>query len=338
MSRRTSRLAAAALVALTACRGHEAPPGPPRGLARDAAVDGAEPARAPWRCAVAEEPAAPDEEFTVGGRRWRLAGRVLMLAGDASAAAGTVARDGAPGAADEVTIAAIADAAGSAPATIAALGRLRSQFGEADLVISLGGMGTTPQELGPVLAALAERAPWPVVAMPGDLEAVPAQAEAIAAVRRRGGVVIDGRQVQRIELPGLTIGLVPGAGAAERLVAGAAGCRYERAGVAAVLAELASRPGLRVLATAESPRSGTDTPTGEPAITARPDVIDLALHGGSDAATAARGGHRDGSATPVSPGSSDALPRRPDARRRPTAGLLRVRGTAWRWQPIVDPH
>lgn len=237
-----------------------------------------------------------------------------------------------------MTIGVIADAAGSAPATLAALGRLRARFGQADIVISLGGMGTTKAELGAVFAALADGAAWPLVAMPGDLEAVPAQAEAIAARRRRGAVVIDGRQVQRIELPGLTIGLVPGVGAAERLVAGAAGCRYERAGVAAVLAELAARPGLRVLATAEAPRSGGDPPTGELALTASPDVIDLAVHGGTDAATAARAGRRDGSATAVSPGSSDALPRRPDARRRPTAGLLRVRGAAWRWQPIVDPH
>lgn len=122
----------------------------------------------------------------------------------------------------------------------------------------------------------------------------------------------------------------------ERLVAGAAGCRYVRAGVEAVLAALAARPGLRVLATAEPPRSDGDPPSGDRAITASPDVIDVALHGGSDGQTPARSGRRDGSATALTPGSADALPRLTARHRLPTAGLLRVHGTAWSWQPLGD--
>ncbi|HMG55439.1 MAG TPA: hypothetical protein VK601_18205, partial [Kofleriaceae bacterium] len=212
------------------------------------------------------------------------------------------------------------------------------KLGRVDLVLSLGGMGATAAELEAVFAALAEGASGPLVAVPGDLEPVGAQGEAVAAARRRGAAVFDGRLVQRIELAGATIAVVPGAGAASRLVAGAEGCRYLPADVAAAFADLAPRPGLRIAASAEPPRSDGDAPTGELALTAGAgDVIDIALHGATGVgATAARGGGRDGAAAALTPGSSDASPRLPGPHRAATAGVLTVRGATWTWRPIDD--
>src|SRR5262249_46857138 len=188
-------------------------------------------------------------------------------------------------------------------------------------------------------AALTDGGAWPLVALPGDLEPIPDQIEAIAAARQRGAAVIDGRLVQRIELPGATIALVPGAGAPGRLAAGAEGCTYRASDVAAALADLTPRAGLRILATAEPPRSGVaGEPTGELALSVSAgQQIDLALHGATGtAASPASSGHRDGSAIALTPGSSDATQRLPDVHRISTAGILTVHGTAWSWKPIDD--
>lgn len=313
--------AAAAAAALIACREHEAVPAGGRvGPALVAALTAADQAREPWRCAAPDGPIGREETFAIAGRSWRLVGRALALSGSGDVAIGVVA-----------------DAAGSAPATLAALGRLQSRFDRVDLVVSLGGMGATARELGAVFSALADGASWPLVALPGDLEPVAALTEAIAGARRRGAVVIDGRLLQRIELPGATVGLMPGARAASRLTAGAEGCQYAAAGVTAVVADLAPRRGVRILASTEPPRVDGEPPTGELAVTARPGAIDVALYAATgEAATAAQRGIRDGSATPVTPGSSDATPRLSARRRVPTAGVLRVHDGAWTWELVAD--
>ena len=266
-----------------------------------------------------------DETLTTGSHRWQLGARVMKL-----------------DAAGEVAIGVIADAAGSAPLTLAALSRLCARLAQVDLVISLGGMGGSRAELDATFAAITERATWPLVALPGDLEPVAAQAEAIAAARQRGAAVIDGRLVLRIELPAATIALIPGAGTASRLAAGAGGCTYRAAYVAAALADLTPRAGLRILASAEAPREpeGGDRgePTGELALLpGAGQQIDIALHGPTGGAvTPARRGDRDGSAVLLTPGSSDATPRLPGPRSPPTAGILNLRGSAWTWKPIED--
>ncbi|HEX2691163.1 MAG TPA: hypothetical protein VHN14_31340 [Kofleriaceae bacterium] len=239
----------------------------------------------------------------------------------------------------EIAVGVIADAAGSAPETLAALGRLRAKLTHVDLVISLGGMGATRAELEATFVALAEHAAWPLVALEGDLEPVPAQTEAIATARRRGAIVIDGRLVQRIELASATIALVPGSGAASRLVAGAEGCLHRAEDVAAAFADLTPRAGLRILASADPPRhTERGEPTGDLAITVSAgQQIDIALHGPTNgSATPARRGHRDGTAVPLTPGSIDATPRCPGSRRSPTAGILTLQGSAWTWTPIGE--
>ena len=329
-----TRTVGAALAALAACRGSAAVPvGARVGPALAAALTAAETAREPWRCAAQSGPGATDETHASAGRTWQFSGHTMRLAMDV-----TPDERAADRSSGELTIGVLADAAGNAPATLAAIRRIRDKLGHVDLVLTLGGMGSTAPELNAVFAALADGAAWPVVALPGDLEAVPALREAIAAARERGAAVYDGRLIHDIELPGATIALVRGAGAASRLVAGADGCLYQAADASRVLAALTRRAGLRIIASAEAPRSDGDPATGDLAITATAGhEIDVALHGAArGAASAARSGGRDAAAADITPGVCDATPRLSSAGTTATAGVLAVRGTTWRWQPIDD--
>ncbi len=106
-----------------------------------------------------------------------------------------------------------------------------------------------------------------------------------------------------------------------------------------MFAEMTPRTELRIVASAEAPRSAArDEPTGERAITVRDgQQIDIALHGKTTGGVSiARTGNRDGRAVSLTPGSSDATPRLPGARAAPSAGILTVRGHAWSWRPIED--
>ncbi len=304
-----------ALLLVAGCGGKTAvaPVGARVGHAVASALDAADRVRAPWRCAAADLPALP--EATLGS--WRVAGHAVT-GGDAR-------------------IAVIADTGGATPETVAALARLRAKL-DVDLVLALGGLGATQQELETVLGVLGTSSNAPVIMMPGDLEAMPAQIAAIAALRARGVPVIDGRLVRRIELASGTIAIVAGASAPERLVAGADGCVYTPADVTAALADLTPRPGVRILASAEAPRRVLDgDAVGELGLVPGAGAqIDVSLHAGvdADASGAARGGH-DGGAIALTPGSADAGTRlaSPHA---PSAGILTVRGGAWTWAPIHD--
>ena len=298
------------LLLVVACSGRSSAPriGTRIGPILAAAMTAAGQASTPWRCAASDGPELIGE--TLG--RWRLSGHAMQLTGTG-----------------DVLIGVVADASGS----VTGLRRLRAKLGMVDLVLSLGGRGATEPELEATLGALAGASP--VVAVPGDLEAVVSQAAAIAALRKRGATVIDGRLAHRIELPGVTIATLPGAGSARRLVPGAEGCGYREADVAAAVADLASRPGLRVLASAEPPRGlANGEPTGFRALVT--SQIDLALHGPTEeAATPHRTGRRDGNAVALTPGTSDGTTRLPGPRRPPTAALLAIRGETWSWTPIT---
>jgi hypothetical protein len=305
---------------LAACGGsaNAVPAGERVGPAITAALAAADQHRAPWRCAAPDGPTLVDE--TIKG--WKLAGHTLHAE-----------------ATGDVTIAAIADAGGAAPATIAALGRIKTKLAKVDLVIALGGMGTTAAELEATLGALADKATYPVVALPGDLEDAGALAAAIATMRAKGQIVIDGRLAQRIELPGATIATIAGAGNASRLIAGGGGCAFRAEDVPAALADLTARKGLRILATAEAPRVTLDgEAAGELALTpGAGSEIDVVLHGPLVAApTKARAGARNADAVALSPGTVDATPRLPGPMRAPSAGVLSIRGDAWSWKPIAD--
>jgi hypothetical protein len=314
-------LAAVLALGLAACGGSSGPPASaPRASAVLAAIlDAAGRETAPWRCAARDTPEPAREELSTGEARWQVAERTLARVGDDR----------------EVVIGVVADAAGSAPKTIASLGRLRGQLDAAapDLVITLGGMGRTPDQLAATLGTLGDRATWPVVALPGDLEATSAHVAAIATLRQRGAIVLDGRLVRWIQLPGATIGTLPGAGARERLVAGWDGCAWRADDVALLYAELTARPGVRVVASAEAPRQMIDgEPAGELALVP-PMPIEVALHGPlhAGASKAVRGG-RDGARVVLSPGTADGTTRLPA--HVPSAGLLVIRDGTWSWRPL----
>jgi hypothetical protein len=305
---------------LAACGGgaESVPTGERVGRGLSAALAGADHQVTPWRCAALDGPTLADE--TIKG--WKLAGHTLTA--DAK---------------DPFTIGAIADAGGAAPATLAALGRIKTKLADADVVIALGGMGTTQAELEATLGAIADKAPYPVVVLPGDLEGTGALTAAIAAMRAKGMIVIDGRLAQRIELPGASIATIAGASSADRLVAGADGCAYRTADVPSVLAALTAKPGLRILASAEAPRiTIAGEPAGELALTPGAGTeIDLVLHGPIDVAPSKnRSGGRDADAIPLTPGTADATPRLPGGLHAPSAGLLSIRGTSWTWKTVTD--
>lgn len=313
MSTASDRLGALMLALASACGSHPKPSGGPAvGRAIVAALAAADHARAPWRCAAADTPALPDDQLG----SWKLGGHALR-------------RDGAAG---DVAIGVIADAGGSAPPTIAALGRLRAHFDQAhvDLVVSLGGMGASEPELEATLGTLADRASYPVVAIPA-IEPAAAQAAAVAALRKRGDLVADGRLVRWIELSAAAIATIPGAGSPARLVAGGDGCGWRDADLQAIYGELAARPGLRIAASAEAPR---ERDSGELALVG--SGLDVHLHGPTTVAPSpGRDGSRDGKAIALTPGTSDATTRLPDAH-HPSAGVLSIHGGSWTWRPLVD--
>jgi hypothetical protein len=321
-----SRTVLAVLAAVGACGSKsDAPKTPPIGNVLAAVLAAADHTTAPWRCAAADTPPLPDAELTAGERTWKVSARTLTREGTG-----------------EIVIGVIADAGGADTRTIAALGRLRAAFDAAKpgLVLTLGGMGATVADLEATLGTIGDRASWPVVALPGDLEHESAQVAAIANLRKRGDVILDGRQIRTIALPGATIATLPGAGAAERLAAPGDGCTWTVNDVAAVFTDLTARPGMRIVAMTEAPRQTVD---GEAAgelglVPSTTQPIDLVLHAPvQPAPTSARNGGRDGAGVPLSPGTADAVARLPRAH-RPAAGLLTIRGSSWAWRPLVDAN
>lgn len=310
---------------LVACGGGSsgAPAGARVGPALTAALTAADQARAPWRCAAPDGPVAADATIPIGAETWTVSGHTLSRQGKAG----------------ELVVAVVADAGGSAPATLAAIGRLRTKLLRANLVLVLGGVGTTQAELEATLGVLGDHPTAPIVVLPGDLEAVPALVAASTALRTRGITVLDGRLIQHVEAPGVTIATVAGAGARGRLVAGDDGCAYRESDVAAALVALTAKPGIRIVASAEAPRTmRAGEAAGELALTAGAGhEIDVALHGPLvPGASRSRTGARTGDAVALTPGTIDATPRLPGPATAPTAGLLTIVGDTWTWKPITD--
>ena len=312
----------------SACGGDDKPPpvGAQVGPALVAALAAADQTRLPWRCVAPDGPQHPELTLTIGDATWKLSGHGMR-------------REGKPR--RPTVIGAIADAGGAAPTTLAALGRLKTKLANADLVLALGGMGATQAELEATLGAIAQQAPYPVVALPGDLEPAPALTAAVAALRARGMYVVDGRLLRHIDVPGATIALVPGGGATGRRVAGTEGCAYQARDVTGLFVELTGKDGIRIVASAEAPRVTVGgEASGELALTPNAgQEIDVVLHGPTtESATRARAGARDGGAATVTPGTADATLRLPGPLRPSTAGLMTIAGGAWSWKSIADAH
>lgn len=282
---------------------------------------GDQPPRTPERCAAVDYPPLAKTTFTAGDARWTIADhRAVIERADLKS--------------HNPTIAVIGDAGGAAKPTVAAISELASAIGSVDVIIALGGMAAREADLVAVLGPLAARAV--VVALPGDLESVAALRAAIAKLSTTTQHVLDGSALRRLDIGSLSLVMVAGARTSERLVAGAGGCIYDDAQVAALYQSIAGNAGLRVAATSEAPRMIADgDPVGELALVPAPGAIDVVIHGPIvDPPTPARDGQRDGAATPVSPGICDATPRL-SPRHPPSAAVFTVTGTAWRWRPIV---
>lgn len=301
------------LAAILGCG--SSPPEPPPTARRVAAalvaaIDAASRESAPWRCG-GDTPGLPAASYTVGKRTWDVAERTLSTRGET------------------IEIGFVADAAGNP----AALSRLRARM-KVDLVVALGGMGTTRGELDAALAALAGDVP--IVALPGDLEDAAALAGAVAAQAGKAPV-LDGRLLRRIELGNATIAILAGTSAASRLVAGTEGCVHRAEDIATMFSELSPRPGLRVLASFEAPRVRVE---GEPAgnralVAAAAQQLDVVVHGPvAPSVSSARTGGRDGLAVALSPGTTDPSTRIP--RVTPSAGVLSIANKTWRWTPLSD--
>lgn len=301
--------------------------------------------RAPWRCSGSRELAA-DAAFGA----WDLRRGTLRHTATAS---------------KPLLIGIVADAAGNAPKTLASLARLRAAFERAsvDLVLTLGGMGSTQAEIAATVGTLVGG--WPIVALPGDLEPMSAHLAAIAELRARGAAVIDGRGVRTIEGQDAMVALLPGVGSVYRTVGGSDGCVWAASDIAEVHRELSRFAGLRIAVSAEAPRAiatpgfagGRSTPgegvrsaianpgeadaiidgeaTGEVALV--PQVpIDVVVHGPTGAAPSPDAhGDRSGAKISLSPGSADATTRLPPSG-KPAAGVLTLVDRAWEWQAMVD--
>jgi len=325
--RRGRRLAVAGAVAVAAAAGAGAwlwlrpktPPAPPPiGVRAGAAIANgavaaiavAEEIREPYRCAGwGEEEAGDDrdagvpaepEVVTAYGRQLERAGHTLRVSGGNR----------------ELVIGFVADARGASPHTLAHIAAVRAAF-EArgvELVISLGGMGRDEAEITSVLDALARDARWPVIAVPGGRESLPAHRAAVDAVADSGrAVVYDGASVRIIEMDGVAIGTIPGIAEPGQLMAGNDGCVHEVESLVVSVNELARLPTPRVLASYAPPRQrgegGSDVGAGgvhigEPALALAVAAADpvAVVHGLVDEAAAG-----DTSGKPRHPRAKPAL-------------------------------
>jgi hypothetical protein len=220
----------------------------------------------------------------------------------------------------------VADARGASPATLTQLGRVRADFERerVELVVSLGGMGTSEEELTQVLGALSRDAPWVVWAIPGERESIPAHRAAVASLSAAGYPVFDATRVRMVELDGAVLASFPGAAEASRLLAGADGCVHRPDDASALAMRLGAQKGVRVWAGHAPPRQSADDAgdvalggvhVGERALAAALPAAraQLVLHGMVDEAALGRAsGHATvgagGRATVLGSGPVEAMP------------------------------
>jgi hypothetical protein len=265
------------------------------GEARDAALD----ARA-WRCAETD-PGLTLPLLELDG--WEIRGReVTRTAADHA-----------------VTVGFVADAELGSATTLSALRRaaaaMRAQG--AQLVVSLGALGADATTLDAALDALTADAPYLLLALAGDLEPATLHREAVARWQKAGRRIADGTLLRWVNLGAATIAALPGARAADQLAAGVQGCGFDDAMVEATLA--APRHG------------GGPLPEGDWGLAqalARHQVA-LAIVGEPTNMSAGTKGdsasHHDGTmVVSVNPPRSST----------PSAVLLHLTDSAWRWQRL----
>jgi hypothetical protein len=190
--------------------------------------------REPFHCG--DSPPPTPQKMKLGARTLSVEGETLSIA---------------PGE-HTLVLGVVSDARGATAETAANLALVRQAFDKekVDLVISLGGMGTSEEELAAVYRALGA----PLWAIPGDRESIPAHRAALAGLAGEGRAVFDGSRVKAALAGSVLIGGLAGADSAGQLMAGADGCLYRPTDVTAIAARLAAHPGVRVWAGHAAPR------------------------------------------------------------------------------------
>jgi hypothetical protein len=291
------------------------------GAAVLAALDAATGAKRPWRCARVDEVVFPS------------------LAVETRAAP---------------RLAFVAEARGAGEATAPVLEAVRKALDAApvDVVIALGGMGETEDEIARALTPLARGAPWLTVAIPGDRESIPGHRAAIEALAAGGSRIVDGSQVRILDLGAALVATLPGAPSAGRLAAGAEGCVHADNDVVETLIEVSAlatpkKKGARarpvLLATQRAPRGATDlAPGGVHAgdvglarlLADRP--VGLVVHGALDDASSRAGTAKPAPGLGVAVGALDATPRyRTGGARVAPSFLLVTVGADLAWKPVA---
>jgi len=288
-----------------------------------ATMEAAATVTAPWRCAL--PPVAPAAPAAPGPAGWtRQPDRLVAEPARA-----------------KVTLAAVGQARGRAVDVREAL-----RAAKVDVVLALGGMGADAAEIRAALTALLDPA-WLVVALPGDTEAWPEHAAAIADLAAAGGAIVDGAAVRIVDAGAAVVGTLPGEPFATRLAAGAEGCVHDAADLGAALAALAAAAGdrPRVLATPPAPQGGRSDLTpgglhgGDPALASALAAAELALvvHGPVDGSPPAPGSARSGTPVALAAGSLDPVARRDADGRAHATGItlatVDARGVSWSFLP-----
>lgn len=291
-----------------------------------ATMEAAATVTAPWRCALAPVAgAAPAAPAPAGPAGWtRQPDRFVAEPARA-----------------KVTLAAVGQARGHAVDV-----RETLRAAKVDLVLAVGGMGADAAEIRAALTALLDPA-WLVVALPGDTEAWPEHAAAIADLAAAGGAIVDGASVRIVDAGAAVVATLPGEPFATRLAAGAEGCVHDDADLRAALAALVEAAGdrPRVLATPPAPQGGRSDLTpgglhgGDPALASAIAAAELALvvHGPVDGAPPAPGSARSGTPVALAAGSLDPVARRDADGRALATGItlatVDARGVSWRFLP-----
>lgn len=273
----------------------------------------------PWPCAALEDaPSAPPPGLRLSG--WQLDGLALLPTESVSPAIGFVG-----------------DAAGDSPATISRLRRAAEEFSASKvaLVISLGGMGETDSAIGAGLRELG-KAGVPVVAIPGDLEPLPAHRRAVERLQQEQLPVVDGSVVRWVKLGTSTIATLPGARHQAQLAAGVEGCAFDDAAVEATLSRFGKDDGVAVLATWTAPREGSATAArGDGPLRQALEKANVALavagQEGRGPSDQSRAGRAQSELRVVHSGFADGEPRAPLGGTRRSAGalVLTLRKSEW---------
>lgn len=169
----------------------------------------------------------------------------------------------------EITLGIIADTRGASPRTLAQLGEIRAAFADAgvDLVIALGGIADSEDELYAVYAALAGQARWPVLAIPGGRAPVLALRRTISRINESNrGLIMDGSEIRVVRLGKVAIATLPGVAERSQLVAGDNGCIHTSEDADAVAQLLDEEGAIKVWASYAPPRqigaTGSDVAAG----------------------------------------------------------------------------